>query len=237
MFTQGNGQDFLNQGGILRDKGMANASGFKIDTAYNNVNGKVDKLDADKTNNLSQIGAAKVGYGTFVKNGADGMTNQVGQNALNTKDKPVNKIIYADNTTNHLDGNFHGQRLNDVVLNYDAATSTVTATYAGKTWKATTDDLGIDKSQKYNFLITSSHMQNRYSDGIMRTNLEGVTITTPQADLIDDVEVTKQPIPHKTIREFDPTLEPGSPDVIVQKVKMENQQQLHQLKLTLIQEM
>ena len=40
-------------------------------------------------------------------------------------------------------------------------------------------------------------MQNRYSDGIMRTNLEGVTITTPQADLIDDVEVTKQPIPHK----------------------------------------
>ena len=73
--------------------------------------------------------------------------NQVGQNALNTKDKPVNKIIYADNTTNHLDGNFHGQRLNDVVLNYDAATSTVTATYAGKTWKATTDDLGIDKSQ------------------------------------------------------------------------------------------
>ena len=145
------------------------------------------------------------------------MTNQVGQNALNTKDKPVNKIIYADNTTNHLDGQFHGQRLNDVVLNYDAATSTITATYAGKTWKATTDDLGIDKSQKYNFLITSSHMQNRYSDGIMRTNLEGVTITTPQADLIDDVEVTKQPIPHKTIREFDPTLEPGSPDVIVQK--------------------
>ena len=64
--------------------------------------------------------AQKVGYGTFVKNGADGMTNQVGQNALNTKDKPVNKIIYADNTTNHLDGNFHGQRLNDVVLNYDA---------------------------------------------------------------------------------------------------------------------
>ncbi|MBD3520168.1 YSIRK signal domain/LPXTG anchor domain surface protein [Staphylococcus aureus] len=196
---------------------MANASGFKIDTAYNNVNGKVDKLDADKTNNLSQIGAAKVGYGTFVKNGADGVTNQVGQNALNTKDKPVNKIIYADNTTNHLDGQFHGQRLNDVVLNYDAATSTITATYAGKTWKATTDDLGIDKSQKYNFLITSSHMQNRYSNGIMRTNLEGVTITTPQADLIDDVEVTKQPIPHKTIREFDPTLEPGSPDVIVQK--------------------
>ncbi|MBD3433030.1 hypothetical protein FPO60_14410 [Staphylococcus aureus] len=45
--------------------------------------------------------------------------------------------------------NSNGQRLNDVVLNYDAATSTITATYAGKTWKATTDDLGIDKSQKY----------------------------------------------------------------------------------------
>ncbi|MEB7769193.1 lectin-like domain-containing protein, partial [Mammaliicoccus sciuri] len=217
IFTQGNGQDFLNQGGILRDKGMANASGFKIDTSYNNVNGKADEIDADKKNNLSQIGGVKIGYGTFVKNDTSGLTKQVGSNALNSKDKPVNKIQYADNTTNHNDGKYHGQRLNDVVLNYDAATSTVTATYAGKTWTATTADLGIDKSKKYNFLITSSHMQNRYSYGIMRTNLEGVTITTPQADLIDDVEVTKEPIPHKTIREFDPTLEPGSPDVIVQK--------------------
>ncbi|MGW9991718.1 surface rod structure-forming protein G/lectin family protein, partial [Staphylococcus hominis] len=219
MFTQGNGQDFLNQGGILRDKGMSNTSGFKIDTSYNNVGGKVDPLDADKKNNLSQIGGVKIGYGTFVKNDASGSTNQVGSNAINSKDTPVNKIVYADNTTNHNDGKFHGQRFNDVVLNYDAATSTITSTYAGKTWTATTDDLGIDKSQKYNFLITSSHMQNRYSDGIMRANLEGVTITTPQAqaELIDDAEVTKQPIPHETIRKFDPTLEPGSPDVIVQK--------------------
>ncbi|MCD8802974.1 E domain-containing protein, partial [Mammaliicoccus sciuri] len=218
IFTQGNGQDFLNQGGILRDKGMANASGFKIDTSYNNYRGQKDPLDGDKAKNLKDIGgAAKVGYGTFVKNGANGVTNQVGKDALNSKDNPINKIQYADNTTNHNDGKFHGQRLNDVVLNYNAATSTVTATYAGKTWTATTDDLGIDKSKKYNFLITSSHMQDRYSNGIMRTNLEGVTITTPQADLIDDVEVTKEPIPHKTIREFDPTLEPGSPDVIVQK--------------------
>ena len=67
IFTQGNGQDFLNQGGILRDKGMANASGFKIDTSYNNVNGKADEIDADKKNNLSQIGGVKIGYGTFVK--------------------------------------------------------------------------------------------------------------------------------------------------------------------------
>ncbi|WP_425255316.1 lectin-like domain-containing protein, partial [Mammaliicoccus sciuri] len=217
IFTKGTGQDFLNQGGILRDRGMANASGFKIDTSYNNVNGKADEIDADKKNNLSQIGGVKIGYGTFVKNDASGLTKQVGSNALNSKDKPVNKIQYADNTTNHNDGKYHGQRLNDVVLNYDAATSTVTATYAGKTWTATTAELGIDKSQKYNFLITSSHMQDRYSYGIMRTNLEGVTITTPQADLIDDVEVTKEPIPHKTIREFDPTLEPGTSDVIVQK--------------------
>ncbi|MCG1652973.1 E domain-containing protein, partial [Staphylococcus epidermidis] len=214
MFTQGNGQDFLNQGGILRDKGMSNTSGFKIDTSYNNVGGKVDPLDADKKNNLSQIGGVKIGYGTFVKNDASGSTNQVGSNAINSKDTPVNKIVYADKTTNHNDGKFHGQRFNDVVLNYDAATSTITATYADKTWTATTDDLGIDKSQKYNFLITSSHMQNRYSDGIMRANLEGVTITTPQAELIDDVEVTKQPIPHETIRKFDPNLKPGEEEVV-----------------------
>ncbi|RTX74638.1 hypothetical protein CD117_02345, partial [Mammaliicoccus sciuri] len=217
IFSKGTGQDYLDQGGILRDKGMANASGFKIDTSYNNLDGKTDYIDTDKKNNLSQIGAFKIGYGTFVSNGADGISKQVGSPALGTKDKPANKIIYADETTNHNDGKYHGQRLNDVVLSYNAATGTLTATYAGKTWEATTDQLGIDKSEKYNFLITSSQSIKRYSKGIMRTNLEGVTITTPQADLIDDVEVTKEPIPHKTIREFDPTLEPGTPDVIVQK--------------------
>uniref|UniRef100_UPI00289AB7F8 hypothetical protein n=1 Tax=Staphylococcus saprophyticus TaxID=29385 RepID=UPI00289AB7F8 len=85
--------------------------------SYNNVNGKADEIDADKKNNLSQIGGVKIGYGTFVKNDASGLTKQVGSNALNSKDKPANKIQYADNTTNHNDGKYHGQRLNDVVLN------------------------------------------------------------------------------------------------------------------------
>ncbi|WP_275590294.1 E domain-containing protein [Mammaliicoccus sp. P-M59] len=212
IFTQGTGQDFLNQGGILRDRGIANAAGFKLDMSYNNYRGQKDPLDADKENNIKEIGgASKIGYGTFVKNGADGVTNQVGTNALNSKDKPVNKIQYADNTTERNDGRFHGQRFNDVVLSYNAATSTLTATYAGKTWQATTEQLGIDKSQKYNFLITSSHMQDRYSNGIMRTNLEGITITEPQGAIVDGTpEVAKEKIPYRTVRQFNPDLAPGT---------------------------
>ncbi|MGW7977107.1 hypothetical protein BU116_03015 [Staphylococcus xylosus] len=116
MFTAGTGQDYLNQGGILRDRGLANASGFKIDTSYNNVGGITDSID-------------------------------------------------ADNTTNIYDGKFHGQRFNDVVLNYNARNEKITASYAGKAWEASLRDLGINKTNKYNFLVTSSHMANRYSYG------------------------------------------------------------------------
>ncbi|WP_279389811.1 E domain-containing protein, partial [Mammaliicoccus sciuri] len=40
----------------------------------------------------------------------------------------------------------------------------------------------------------------------------------PEAsELIDDKEITKEPIPYETIREFDPNLPPGAADVIVQR--------------------
>ncbi|EJO7194700.1 YPDG domain-containing protein, partial [Staphylococcus pseudintermedius] len=217
IFTTGSGQDFLDQGGILRDRGMANAAGFKIDTSYNNVGGKADPLDKDKTNNLTNIGAVKIGYGTFVKNGADGTTQQVGTNALGSKDKPVNKIQYADNATDYNDGKFHGQRLNDVILSYDAASSTLTATYAGKTWQATVNDLGLNKSDKYNFLITSSQMANRYSNGIMRTDLSAAEITIPAE--IPQTEThepgyeegrTKPNVPVTVPQTGDTTIPPGS---------------------------
>ncbi|RIP35037.1 YSIRK-type signal peptide-containing protein, partial [Staphylococcus gallinarum] len=216
IFTQGNGQDYLSKGGILRNKGLANSSGFKVDTSYNNVRGVADSMDADKTNNLRQIGgAAKIGYGTFVSNGADGISRQVGSNALDSRDKPINKIQYADNTNNHNDGKFHGQRLNDVILKYNASRSTLTATYAGKTWEATTNQLGIDKTKKYNFLITSSQMSNRYAGAMMRTNLNGITITTPQVSIVDgEPEVTKSEIPFKKKREFNPKLKHGEEKVI-----------------------
>ncbi|EGQ3783505.1 YSIRK-type signal peptide-containing protein, partial [Staphylococcus pseudintermedius] len=217
IFTTGSGQDFLDQGGILRDRGMANAAGFKIDTSYNNVGGKADPLDTDKNKNLTNIGAVKIGYGTFVKNSADGTTQQVGTNALGSKDKPVNKIQYADNATDYNDGKFHGQRLNDVILSYDAASSTLTATYAGKTWQATVNDLGLNKSDKYNFLITSSQMANRYSNGIMRTDLSAAEITIPAE--IPQTEThepgyeegrTKPNVPVTVPQTGDTTIPPGS---------------------------
>ncbi|HEC2169434.1 TPA: YPDG domain-containing protein, partial [Staphylococcus delphini] len=187
IFTKGNGQDFLQNGGILRNQGMADAAGFKIDTSYNNIGGQADTLDKDKTRNLANIGNFKIGYGTFVKNDATGTTQQVGSDAINSKDKPINKIEFGDNAPDFNDGKFHGQRLNDFVLKYDANSSTLTVEYAGKTWTATVDQLGLNKNDKYNFLITSSQMPNRYSNGIMRTKLSGVTIDipaeTPQADV------------------------------------------------------
>ncbi|PNZ35680.1 YPDG domain-containing protein, partial [Staphylococcus lutrae] len=181
IFTTVNGQDYLNQGGILRDRGLPNAAGFKIDTAFNNVRGTTDPLDKDKVRNLSEIGARMIGYGTFVRNDASGVTQQVGSDAIGSKDRPINKIVYAFNTPDHNDGRFHGQRLNDIILSYDAASSTLTANYAGKTWTATVDQLGLNKTEKYNFLITSSYEPNKVGSGLMRIDLNGSEITIPAA--------------------------------------------------------
>ncbi|MBI5976045.1 lectin-like domain-containing protein, partial [Staphylococcus canis] len=218
IFTKKNGSDFLQEGGILRDKGIADSAGFKIDTSYNNYRGVTDPIDANKNNFNGNIGGASFqGYGAFVKNNATGVSEQVGSNALNSTDKPINKIIYADNSLNVDDGKFHGQRFNDVVLSYDANTGKVTASYAGKTWEATTEQLGINKNDQYNFLITSSQMVDRFTNGIMRTDLNGVSIKVPNEDVTPiegNPEVTKEEIPFEVERQFNPDLAPGEEKVV-----------------------
>ena len=81
-------------------------------------------------------------------------------------------IYYADNTTNDFDGKFHGQKLNNVNLKYNASNETFTATYAGKTWTATLSQLGLNKK----IVITFSNFKSTWKcdsehtpDGVMRT--------------------------------------------------------------------
>jgi hypothetical protein len=64
-------------------------------------------------------------------------------------------IYYADNTTNDFDGKFHGQKLNNVNLKYNASNETFTATYAGKTWTATLSQLGLNKKSHYTICVCS----------------------------------------------------------------------------------
>ncbi len=215
IFTDKSGEDFLKDGGILRDKGIVNSAGFKIDTSYNNYRGQKDPLDTDKKRNIKNIGGASFeGYGTFVKNDETGITTQVGTDALNSKDNPKNLIKYADNNIDSTDGKFHGQNLNDVVLTYNSKKSVLQATYAGKTWEATLDQLGIEKSKKYNFLITSSVMDDRFSNTLMRANIKGASIETPiqQAPIIK-----KEDIPFNSIREVDVNKKPGTQDEVIQR--------------------
>ena len=218
IFSKNDANTYLKDGGILREKGMADAAGFRIDTGYSN------KDPLDKTQ--KQAGQGYRGYATFVKNDAQGNTSKVGSGnpGGSATDPKSDFIYYADNTTNDFDGKFHGQKLNNVNLKYNASNETFTATYAGKTWTATLSQLGLNKKDSYNFLVTSSQHGNgdsgTYADGVMRTDLEGATLTyTPKAEE-GTPETTTEKIPYETKREFDPKLEPGT-EKVVQKVKME----------------
>ncbi|HDF6589937.1 TPA: E domain-containing protein, partial [Staphylococcus aureus] len=72
LFSKGDGNEYLQKGGILGPKGMENSAGFKIDTGYNFK----DPMDKEE----KQAGQGFKGYGTFVKTGADGTTAKVGTN-------------------------------------------------------------------------------------------------------------------------------------------------------------
>ncbi|EYM14089.1 hypothetical protein V711_02617, partial [Staphylococcus aureus T63897] len=86
------------------------------------------------------------------------------------------------------------------------------AEYAGKIWEANISDLGLDKSEAYNFLITSSQRQGTsqgvYANGWMRTDLNNSTFKlTP--NLVNKTETKTVEIPFETKREFNPKLQPG----------------------------
>ncbi len=174
LFSKGNAEEYLTNGGILGDKGLVNSGGFKIDTGF------IYTSSMDKSE--KQAGQGYRGYGAFVKNDSSGNSQMVGENI----DKPkTNFLNYADNSTNISDGKFHGQRLNDVILTYVASTGKMRAEYAGKTWETSITDLGLSKNQTYNFLITSSQRwglnQGVNANGWMRTDLKGSEFTfTPE---------------------------------------------------------
>ncbi len=200
LFSKGNAEEYLTNGGILGDKGLVNSGGFKIDTGY------IYTSSMDKTE--KQAGQGYRGYGAFVKNDSSGNSQMVGENIDKSK---TNFLNYADNSTNTSDGKFHGQRLNDVILTYVAST--------GKTWETSITDLGLSKNQAYNFLITSSQRwglnQGINANGWMRTDLKGSEFTfTPEAPkTITELEKKVEEIPFKKERKFNPDLAPGTEKV------------------------
>ncbi|WP_223225640.1 G5 domain-containing protein, partial [Staphylococcus aureus] len=167
-----------------------------------------------------QAGQGFKGYGTFVKTGADGTTAKVGTN-IPTRGKADNSFQYADNSVDTTDGKFHGQLLNNLKLAYNEKSGIMRAEYAGKVWEANISDLGLDKSEVYNFLITSSQRQGTsqgvYANGWMRTDLNNSTFKlTP--NLVNKTETKTVEIPFETKREFNPKLQPGE-----ERVKQEGQ--------------
>ncbi len=212
LFSKGDGNEYLQKGGILGPKGMENSAGFKIDTGYNFK----DPMDKEE----KQAGQGFKGYGTFVKTGADGTTAKVGTN-IPTRGKADNSFQYADNSIDTTDGKFHGQLLNNLKLAYNEKSGIMRAEYAGKIWEANISDLGLDKSEAYNFLITSSQRQGTsqgvYANGWMRTDLNNSTFKlTP--NLVNKTETKTVEILFETKREFNPKLQPGE-----ERVKQEGQ--------------
>ena len=121
---------------------MENSAGFKIDTGYNFK----DPMDKEE----KQAGQGFKGYGTFVKQVLMELQQRLEQ-TYQQEVKADNSFQYADNSVDTTDGKFHGQLLNNLKLAYNEKSGIMRAEYAGKVWEANISDLGLDKSEVYNF--------------------------------------------------------------------------------------
>ena len=87
LFSKGDGNEYLQKGGILGPKGMENSAGFKIDTGYNFK----DPMDKEE----KQAGQGFKGYGTFVKQ----VLMELQQRLEQTYQQEVKRIIHSNMQT------------------------------------------------------------------------------------------------------------------------------------------
>ncbi|MDO4671050.1 MAG: YSIRK-type signal peptide-containing protein, partial [Aerococcus sp.] len=156
-------ENLKNAGGILNKQGLANAWGFRYDTGYH--------YDDPNDVKAKQAAAGYRGYGAFATNDGSGTTTVVGD---------INTFNYASNAAT----GFRGQNLNPLTISYNAATQTMTVTYAQYTWTTTLKALGVDPTQNYGFAITSEKANGRYSATGMRiraVSADGIIDYTPEA--------------------------------------------------------
>ncbi|MDG4514965.1 KxYKxGKxW signal peptide domain-containing protein, partial [Streptococcus suis] len=195
IFTDGSvdPNSVLTSGGILRDSGLADIFGFKIDT-----NGMMQD-STDKTVSMSS-GTSRLAYGGFMYNTSTGSTQYItsGVTITNTNKttgstttslQPTgnptkslattqSKFYYSGNGS-AINGYSNGEMFNTITFSFSKSTNTLSVNYLGRTWSTNISQFNIDPSKEYNFLIT----QEKFADGASHlVRMPSNTITESQSE-------------------------------------------------------
>ncbi|HFI0274050.1 TPA: KxYKxGKxW signal peptide domain-containing protein, partial [Streptococcus suis] len=190
VFTDANvdPNSVLASGSILRDSGLADIFGFKIDT-----NGMMQD-QTDKTVSLSS-GTSRIAYGGFMYNTATGSTQYVTSgvtitNTNKTTGRTTTNLQPTGNPTKSAQSKFnysgssvngysYGESFNTITFSFSKSTNSLSVNYLGRTWSTNISQFNIDPSKEYNFLIT----QEKFADGESHLiKMPANTITESQSE-------------------------------------------------------
>ncbi|WP_158320150.1 G5 domain-containing protein [Aerococcus urinaehominis] len=215
LFMEGEkrGQDYINQGGILKDKGVANSFGYKIDIRYNPETNKMDKGGMS-----NRIGAAKRGYTGFVKNDNQGNSEIVGNTQgfdyINAKPQ---KRTETDQSM------FRPEELEPIKIKYTAIDGQLSVVYGDGTGQirqsVNAAALGVDRRKNYTFAITSEvapYYRGGAGVAVRQDGTASITYLKKKDPILQESkDITKETrTPYNTIYRKNPNLSEGLQRVV-----------------------
>ncbi|MCY3025336.1 G5 domain-containing protein [Aerococcus loyolae] len=211
LFIEGanKGQDYLNQGGILKNRGVAKAFGYKIDIRYNPETSQMDKQGM--SNRIA--GNQHRGYTAFVRNDQAGTSRIVGSShgfEYNNKRMQGRYERDADQ--------FRPEEFEPLLLKYSARNGQFQAIYgdgAGRIVQSiNAQALGIDRRKQYTFAITSEvapYYRGGAGVAVRQDGTARITYSKQKKGRVEETRLVRQEraTGFDTIYKYNPNLDKG----------------------------
>ena len=211
LFIEGanKGQDYLNQGGILKNRGVAKAFGYKIDIRYNPETSQMDKQGM--SNRIA--GNQHRGYTAFVRNDQAGNSRIVGSShgfEYNNKRMQGRYERDADQ--------FRPEEFEPLLLKYSARNGQFQAIYgdgAGRIVQSiNAQALGIDRRKQYTFAITSEvapYYRGGAGVAVRQDGTARITYSKQEKARVEETRLVRQEraTGFDTVYKYNPNLDKG----------------------------
>ncbi|AMB96396.1 hypothetical protein B6C83_02550 [Aerococcus urinae] len=229
LFIEGanKGQDYLNQGGILKNRGVAKAFGYKIDIRYNPETNQMDKQGM--SNRIA--GNQHRGYTAFVRNDQAGTSRIVGSShgfEYNNKRMQGRYERDADQ--------FRPEEFEPLLLKYSARSGQFQAIYgdgAGRIVQSiNAQALGIDRRKQYTFAITSEvapYYRGGAGVAVRQDGTARITYSKQEKGRVEETRLVRQERASgfDTIYKYNPNLGKGLRRTIQEGKKTIVESQIH----------
>ncbi|MDK6375227.1 G5 domain-containing protein [Aerococcus mictus] len=229
LFIEGanKGQDYLNQGGILKNRGVAKAFGYKIDIRYNPETSQMDKQGM--SNRIA--GNQHRGYTAFVRNDQAGNSRIVGSShGFEYNNKRMQGRYERDVDQ------FRPEEFEPLLLKYSALSGQFQAIYGDGPGRIVqsinAQALGIDRRKQYTFAITSEvapYYRGGAGVAVRQDGTARITYSKQEKARVEETRLVRQEraTGFDTVYKYNPNLDKGLRRTIQEGKKTIVESQIH----------